>query len=147
MPSCAVCRQPITKPQRILLVESEVIHKKCAGGTTIGQRNAQALADAQLEVARLTRHLEHAAVVLSTREQRSRGAEDLLRTSQEVIRSYEANADRREAQLTAARNALASVTRELEEIRKRTESPPETTSEQPVDDAEARFRLLELDPL
>jgi len=147
MPSCAVCRQPITKPQRILLVESEVIHKKCAGGTTIGQRNAQALADAQLEVARLTRHLEHAAVVLSTREQRSRGAEDLLLTSQEVIRSYEANADRREAQLTAARNALASVTRELEEIRKRTESPPETTSEQPVDDAEARFRLLELDPL
>ena len=147
MPSCAVCRQPIEKPQRILLVESEVIHKRCAGGTTIGQRNAQALANEQLEVARLKRHLEHAASVLETSEQRRRAAEDLFRTSQEAIRGYEAGADRREAQLTAARNALASVTREREELKKRVEPAEAATPEQPVDDAEARFRLLELDPL
>ncbi len=147
MPSCAVCRQPITKPQRILLVDSEVIHKRCAGGPTIGQRNAQALADEKLEVARLTRHLEHASVVLQTSEQRRQTAEDLLRSSQEAIRAYEANAGRRDGQLAAARNALASVTRELEEFRKRVEAPAPAGEEQPMDDAEARFRLLELDPL
>jgi hypothetical protein len=147
MPSCAVCRQPITKPQRILLVESEVIHKKCAGGTTIGQRNAQALADARLEVARLSRHLEHAAALQTAEERRRQTAEDLYRTSQEAIRAYEAGAARRDGQLTAARNALASVTRELEELRKRTESAAPASEEQPMDDAEARFRLLELDPL
>jgi len=147
MPSCAVCRQPITKPQRILLVESEVIHKKCAGGTTIGQRNAQALADERLAMARMTRHHQEAVDALRTSEHRRQTAEVLFRTSQEAIRGYEAGADRRDAQLAAARNALASVTRELEELRKRTESPAPAGEEQPMDDAEARFRLLELDPL
>lgn len=147
MPSCAVCRQPITKPQRILLVESEVIHKKCAGGPTIGQRTAQALADTKLEAARLLRDLEYVNSVLQASDQRRKTAEDLLRTSQEAIRAYEANAGHRDGQLAAARNALASVTRELEELRKRTESPAPASEEQPMDDAEARFRLLELDPL
>jgi len=147
MPSCAVCRQPITKPQRILLVDSEVIHKKCAGGPTIGQRNAQALADEKLEVARLTRHLEYVNSVLQASEQRRNREDGLFRASQEAIRALEANAARRDGQLAAARNALASVTRELEELRKRTESPAPAGEEQPMDDAEARFRLLELDPL
>jgi hypothetical protein len=152
---CAVCEQPITKAQRFVLSATEVIHRSCAstGGKTVLWRTREDRAKA-LEVAeraaRVTEALQRelAYAQREARESRrvctdlerdlklARDSSQLSNTMGRTLAGMAAQRDKAIGERDVAVRQLASVDPPT--------SPGSPASSDPVDDAAARFALLEL---
>lgn len=145
--TCAACGRPIVKPQKILLIESEVVHKQCVGQPTIGQQQKQLVADLELEVARARRQLEQAQLRASNADALWRAETKARETVGALCVTATERADRATRELTAIRAELAAARQEIAR-QQRSAVPEESGSDQQPEDASAvRFGLLELDPL
>lgn len=150
--TCAICLQPIVKPQKMLITGTEAVHRVCAatGGQTIRQREQEAALRAIALAERLQRDyaaLEQQADAMSkecleaigTMSRKHSAEMDTARTQRRELERQLQDADNERRRLGVELDAARA------ELAKR--NAPEPKSEPVEDDAVARFSLLELDPL
>lgn len=156
MATCAICELPITKLQRLVVQDTEVLHRTCAttGRATALQRALQQARDAEALAAASARNLVVAASDCATKANQivklRRDLEQYVQLNRAASRRNEANEALLQAalrDLAAARAALPPTQTPAQEPLAAGETVGETTptpDPAPMDDAEIRYSLLEL---
>lgn len=164
MATCAACLRPILGRDKFLLAGTEVFHRECVRNveTSIGNRNKLEIVKLRGEVCvlrqqdraihELERKLSNAQRTLGARDRElSRAERDRrdLEAERDAMQRERDNALREVLLLRTMSGALTTATPTAPATAVPPEKPASTpeSAETDLDDAEQRFRLLELDPL
>lgn len=160
--SCAICLQPITDGTKFVVAGTEVFHRGCVAArgtrTSIGNRRHQRLIALEAENMQLRDQAARAeaaeAEVRRLREQleTSRKSFDVVTRDRDRLIDNEAeyrrqrNAALRERdEANAARDAARRELALMQQLAQSQASPPASEDPARQDEAQERFRLLELD--
>lgn len=157
--TCAACGLPIASQSRLVVMETEVLHKGCVGQITAlwrsRQNEARALQIAEESVAVLRRAEAVSAasakraddVVAECREASIKqvSAEAKCRISERALEQANARYDALAREFGEWRRASAAIAVQVPSSPQPPTPEPVVTIDQSLDSAEARFALMELD--
>lgn len=152
MPTCAACKEPLCKDQRVKIVGHEAVHASCVGLPTINQTLAVRINQFAPRIAALE------ATATAQQGEATRLLLEQRRLQEELERAISARneaLDLASSAVTARDNALAQVTtltrerdaaRDAARVATSRVATPETSPQPDAEDATViRFGLLEYD--